>query len=604
MLLRGVCRRCELSAVKRFSRGFPCPVCAGAESDPRGKGERCWGFLSSDGQYAHCVRVPCGELEKGDTYAHRLDGECNCGTTHGTPAPAKLRLVEPSIVKTTKYEIRNTAGEYIATHIRHDLSDGNKRFTWERGGTLGLGGMPVTDVPLWQSEKVAKLDLDMPVIVTEGQKACSALGANGLYACATVTGAKKGGAAPSLTALEALRGRPVVLWPDHDEVGRVHMEQVAAQLQGFAASVRVFKWGEQSGDDAADFFARGGTEEQLDSLIAEIPEETTPPRVEAAAPDSGDGNPPPETAGARSPLRSYTMNELRSMPRQTRELLVSPIYGRQESIFIYGEKGAGKTWIGGGIALLTAAGAGTRFLNFQAGDTNKGELVLYLDGEMMRRDIENRFEDLIRTSGVDPGDNLVIWTPDAQPEGVGQLNLFTEAGRQLMDNHIEDLQQKTGKRLSTVSVDNLRTLFPGWVENDSDSFTDIMHWTIRLRARMIGSILLHHANKAGGYSGNTAIVTAAAAIVKVSRPKDWTPDMGAYFDVEYEYTRTKPVGLENFNARLEGDTWTVETQGHIADPIIRIYLAQGMSVRDIAKQLGVTRYHVEKIAKAIKDQKA
>ena len=41
---------------QRFREENRCPVCDGADEDQRGRGERCFGFLSSDGLYAHCTR--------------------------------------------------------------------------------------------------------------------------------------------------------------------------------------------------------------------------------------------------------------------------------------------------------------------------------------------------------------------------------------------------------------------------------------------------------------------------------------------------------------------------------------------------------------------
>jgi hypothetical protein len=79
----------------RFTRRRRCPICNGADSDPRGKGIRCFGFLSSDGKYAHCSRVLCGEQENGGTWAHWLGGDCNCGTTHGE-APPPLHPAHPA----------------------------------------------------------------------------------------------------------------------------------------------------------------------------------------------------------------------------------------------------------------------------------------------------------------------------------------------------------------------------------------------------------------------------------------------------------------------------------------------------------------------------
>lgn len=76
-----------MSAIVRFTNRLRCPVCGGANSDPQGKGVRCFGFLSSDREYAHCTRVPCGEQEGGGAWAHRLEGGCRCGARHREAVP-------------------------------------------------------------------------------------------------------------------------------------------------------------------------------------------------------------------------------------------------------------------------------------------------------------------------------------------------------------------------------------------------------------------------------------------------------------------------------------------------------------------------------------
>ncbi len=74
----------------RFTRRNPCPVCNGGDDMPRGQGVRCAGFLSSDGCFAHCMRLEVGSQEKGGTWAHRLCANCNCGTRHGEAPPPLL----------------------------------------------------------------------------------------------------------------------------------------------------------------------------------------------------------------------------------------------------------------------------------------------------------------------------------------------------------------------------------------------------------------------------------------------------------------------------------------------------------------------------------
>ena len=80
----------RVPASQRFTRRRACPVCGGGKNDPPRQGVRCYGFLSSDGRYAHCTREErAGGLPReasGSTYAHRLEDECKCGQKHAAAA--------------------------------------------------------------------------------------------------------------------------------------------------------------------------------------------------------------------------------------------------------------------------------------------------------------------------------------------------------------------------------------------------------------------------------------------------------------------------------------------------------------------------------------
>jgi hypothetical protein len=69
-----------VTASQRFTARNPCPICGGHNLLPSGRRIRCYGFLSSDGRYAHCTRAEhAGALDPlpgSDTYAHRLEGPC------------------------------------------------------------------------------------------------------------------------------------------------------------------------------------------------------------------------------------------------------------------------------------------------------------------------------------------------------------------------------------------------------------------------------------------------------------------------------------------------------------------------------------------------
>lgn len=171
------------------------------------------------------------------------------------------------------WTIRDAHGRAIAEHHRVDLRAGKKKMWWRRDGSNGLHGLPVADLPLYGSELVKDIPQGAEIYVTEGEKAADALRERGLFALGTVTGAK---GMPGLGSLSVLRGRDVILWPDFDDVGRAHMNGIDALL-GVAARVGFLLWGEQEGDDAADYFARGGTVEGLARLVAEERKPSAPP---------------------------------------------------------------------------------------------------------------------------------------------------------------------------------------------------------------------------------------------------------------------------------------------------------------------------------------
>jgi hypothetical protein len=166
-------------------------------------------------------------------------------------------------IRMTTYDIRDAAGRLVAVHERHD-GPGGKRFAWRRSdGQPGLGGLRAADLPLYGAD-IEWTDPDLRILV-EGEKAAEALWWAGIPALATVTGAS---GTPGPAALEVVRGRDVLLWPDADEVGRDHMRRIADRLQGVARSVRTITWADApAAGDGADWVerlrARGATQHDI-----------------------------------------------------------------------------------------------------------------------------------------------------------------------------------------------------------------------------------------------------------------------------------------------------------------------------------------------------
>src|SRR5207249_787948 len=89
------------------------------------------------------------------------------------------------------------------------------------------------------------------VVVTEGEKAADATAAGGWPAIGTVCGAA---AAPGPHVIALLAQFDVVLWPDHDDVGRRHMNRLGRALEAAGvAALYVVRWPDApEHGDAAD----------------------------------------------------------------------------------------------------------------------------------------------------------------------------------------------------------------------------------------------------------------------------------------------------------------------------------------------------------------
>jgi hypothetical protein len=296
----------HVSPDQRFTRHHPCPICQGGDGDKRGRGIRCWGYLSDDGRYAYCTNDDYASSlpqRSNGTHKHKLDGPCNCGEDHSTgyridpphrrPAPG-----EPASPPKRSHLKRSP----IATHDYYD-ADGAIRFRVVRfwsgenrpvdcnlpkcmpqrpdgtGGWIdGLSGM--TYGGLYRLPELLAADPWAPVFVPEGEKCADVLAIHGQVVTCNAGGAGKWHNSPG--AREALRGRHVVILADIDEPGRVHAAQIVADVVGVAASVRVLEL--EGAHDVADWIAEGHTVDELRRLAAISPAIITYPSF---APESG-----------------------------------------------------------------------------------------------------------------------------------------------------------------------------------------------------------------------------------------------------------------------------------------------------------------------------
>jgi len=271
---------------QRFSKSRPCPVCGGYDQAVRGQGVRCFGFISDDGQWAHCTRPEhAGGLpfnESPNAYAHRLQGECKCGTEHG-PAmttPKGSKSLAPKGKSVATYDYLGADGTLLYQTVRYEPKGFSQRRPDGKGGWVwNLNG--ITPV-LYRLPELLAADPTARRYVTEGEKDAKNGAELSLVTTCNPMGAGKWRAEYS----ESLRGRHVVVIADKDTAGRSHAQQVAASLYSKAVSVKVIECPGESSKDLSDFIAQGHGRADVEALADAAPEWTPP--VQAVAPPISD----------------------------------------------------------------------------------------------------------------------------------------------------------------------------------------------------------------------------------------------------------------------------------------------------------------------------
>jgi len=166
------------------------------------------------------------------------------------------------------YDYRDEFGALLFQVCRFEPKDFRQRrpdLSAKDGWTWKTKGVPRVLYRL--PETLAAVKSGQTIFICEGEKDVAALVVNGFAATCNCGGASKWLSSYNGTLARA----PVVIIADKDEPGRKHAAQVAKNLDGVAASVRVVELPDFNGSpvkDAGDFFAAGATREDFERAIA------------------------------------------------------------------------------------------------------------------------------------------------------------------------------------------------------------------------------------------------------------------------------------------------------------------------------------------------
>src|SRR6185437_841893 len=132
----------------------------------------------------------------------------------------------------------------------------------------------------------------------------------------------------------------------------------------------------------------------------------------------------------------------------------------------------------------------------------------------------------------------------------------------------------------------------------------IQEWLLRLRRRGVSVLIVHHAGKGGEQRGTSRREDVLDTSISLRRPSDYAPTEGARFEVHFEKARgihgdrAKP-----FEAKLEtrdgANFWTIREIEDVNLSRVKPLLDDGLSIRDIADETGLSKSTVHRLKKQI-----
>ena len=518
-----------------------------------------------------------------DHEANKGGGVFDLIRCHGHDQPAAWLRSEgligfSKIVKT--YDYRDEIGELLFQVVRFEPKDFRQRRPGGCGWIWKLGD--ARRVLYLLPELVKAVAAGQTIYIPEGEKDVDNLRAIGLAATTNPGGIKKWRAEYS----EYLRGADIVVLPDNHAEGREHGDQVVASLHGIAKRIRILDIGKHWGGcpdkgDISDWIAAGVTAEKLKAMADALPDVAAPADNHSSEQKSAEDCAAVQKGQPLS-IADFLVKEL-----PERKNIIDPWLPEKGLGMIYSPRGVGKTLFGLGSGY--AISAAETFLGFEVEAPQK---VLYVDGEMPARVMQERLAAIVRGFGKQPPSENHFRLLCADLFEFGLPDLATPAGQAWLDARIGDT--------NVIFLDNISTLVRSGKENEAESWRPLQGWLLRQRRLGRTVIFLHHAGKGGTQRGTSNREDVLDTVISLRHPNDYSPEQGARFEVHYEKNRNfygEPA--RPFEARYEvRNNAAVWTRTEIMDAErarVVAALQDGMSIREAADALGIHRSKVERL---------
>lgn len=377
------------------------------------------------------------------------------------------------------YDYTNLDGDLKYQVVRGLKHDGDKDFRQRR--PVGPGrwkwNMDGVDPLLFHLPQLVEgLGLGKHAYIVEGEKDVLTLEQLGLVATTNSGGAGKWRDEYGVH----FKGANVVILPDNDDKGRAHATKVERALHGIAASVRIVELPHlPPKGDVTDWFAAGGTRDELESIVARSAQAEEVPSVFlslATLLERPELLKPPECAVPRLSFKGRS------------SLLAGP------------DKAGKSTLLANAASEMTKRGT---FLGEPIGATTAR--VAWVGLEEATGDAVRRFHD-----------------QGAIPENIQLLVL---KGPSLLDDIRKELRERPADLIIVDSLTECARVVLGKVPDDSDT----SGWSSLIRPLSdlsrefapLSVIIAHHPRRSDGqFRGAMEIAAAVDCLLEMRRPKE------------------------------------------------------------------------------------
>jgi hypothetical protein len=389
---------------------------------------------------------------------------------------------------------------------------------------------------IWDLKDIELVPFNLPEVlkaetvhICEGEKDCLALSHYGLTATCNPMGAGRWQAEYN----QYFQGKQVVILPDNDPPGRDHAQEVARNLHGIAASVKVVELPDlPPKGDVSNWLQAGGTPFKLLQLAKDTPEWQPPaePKVMNW-----------EEALATLPFTAADFAKKDFTPPKE---AMKPGINRPSINIVLGEKGTGKTLCGFEMAQVMGEGIVGMDGVWSADERFR---VLYLDGELPGG-LAEKYADAV---GLNSAWVTFINRGDFEANSGLSLDLGQEEARHNLEKFIGGFD--------VIFLDNVFSLF-GVDLMDPNAWRPINQWLMKLRAQdKIVNVLAHPPKSGDTVFGTIAQIVNVDLVMQLRpmRAEDEADDCA--FSIKILHSRYEARELEGKKYRLPraGGGWSV-----------------------------------------------